>query len=226
MFCVKCGTQVPDGASFCPKCGTPAAQQAASELVPGSAPMTQELPPPPDGSGSGMSQPHGMPEPSPSGASVAPPASKPPASKLSGCIGGVIIIGLLALGFTCVHSCSSKSDSSVTTSSTATPHDDAEPGKSQELVQKAGDLLVNNQEIEGIKLLKIAADQGNINAQALLGGCLANGVGGHKDRKEAIRLLSLCVSRGEGATGSTTDDIQIRMVASTAKERLAKMGVK
>ena len=100
------------------------------------------------------------------------------------------------------------------------------PGKSQELVQKAGDLLVNNQEIEGIKLLKIAADQGNINAQVLLGGCLANGVGGHKDRKEAIRLLRLCVSRGEAATSSTTDDIEIRVAASAAKQRLEKMGIK
>ena len=31
MFCIKCGTSIPDNGSFCPKCGTPALIKLAME---------------------------------------------------------------------------------------------------------------------------------------------------------------------------------------------------
>jgi uncharacterized membrane protein len=47
MFCLKCGNQIPDGATFCPACGEKSAPAAAPAPQPQAAPQYQAPVPPP-----------------------------------------------------------------------------------------------------------------------------------------------------------------------------------
>jgi len=126
MFCGKCGAPIPDGGAFCSACGTPAARQVDPRLVPAAAPVTGESTP-------SKAQSTGTPEISPEESSIQPilskpDQSKPPKSKVAGCIGAVVILGVIALCIFGGYSCLNKSAPSKPTLSDlqASAKDDAD----------------------------------------------------------------------------------------------------
>lgn len=103
---------------------------------------------------------------------------------------------------------------------------EAQPGGSQELVWGALVLIEDDSNALGFEMLLTAANQGNINAQFLVGSGFEKGLVVKKDREEAIRWLRICVARGELMTGASSDAIYIRAIARKAKEKLEVMGVR
>jgi len=110
MFCGKCGAQIPDGGAFCSACGAPAARKVDPKPFLAAAPVTGESIP-------STPQSTGTPEISPKESSIEPIVSKPPKSKVAGCVGAVVIIGVLALCIVWGSSYFSKRSSSESASS-------------------------------------------------------------------------------------------------------------
>ena len=105
----------------------------------------------------------------------------------------------------------------------STKPDIATPGNTQVLINRAFD-IGDDRPTEAAKLFMEAAKQGNISGQMALGCCYDKGVGVPKNRREAIKWLSICVARGEAAKGDSDDAVFIRLIAAKAKERLTIMG--
>ena len=205
MFCVKCGTQVPARAAYCPKCGTPAAQQAGPELVPRSAPMTQGLPPSSDGSDGVMAQPPGLPETPPKETSIKPPTSKPAKPTVSGCISAIIGIGLLALSFTCIYSCFSKSDKNTGKSTNVTPSTNTETWEEKEGKRISGisgdlrkglDAYLHEDYKTAFATLRPFAAKGNSDAELYLGLMYRDGDGVKVNNPEAFNYIRKASEQG------------------------------